>query len=77
MNAIHAANTHGVLNSATLFDVYRPQPGHSNLVVGEKSLAVRLVLLDETTTLNDEMIESCVTAVTMSLRATLQARLRG
>ena len=77
MNSIHAANTHGMLSSATLFDVYRPQLGNANLVVGEKSLAVRLVLLSETTTLNEEMIESCVTAVIMSLSDTLQARLRG
>ena len=77
MNAIHAADTQGMLNSATLFDVYRPQPGNSNLNLGEKSLAVRLVLSSDAITLTEDSIEACVEAVLASLKVTLQARLRG
>ncbi len=76
MNAIHAASTQGLLSSATLFDVYRPQPGNINLSVGEKSLAVRLVLSSETTTLTEDAIESCVGAVLTSLKDKLEARQR-
>ena len=77
MNAIHAADTQGMLSSAALFDVYRPQPGNSNLKLGEKSLAVRLVLSSDAITLTEDGIEACVEAVLASLKVTLQARLRG
>ena len=77
MNAIHAAATQGMLSAATLFDVYRPQPGNSSLSLGEKSLAVRLVLSSDAVTLTEDSIEACVDAVLASLKATLQARLRG
>jgi phenylalanyl-tRNA synthetase beta chain len=79
MTAIHGADTQGLLKSATLFDVYRPQPaasGMSSMSVGEKSLAVRLVLLSGVATLTEEAIESAVQAVLTNLQRQLQARLR-
>ncbi len=76
MAAIYAAVTHGFLKSAVLFDVYRPQPGNTSMLTGEKSLAVRLVLSSETATLTEETIESVVQAVFSTLQQTLGARLR-
>ncbi len=76
MAAIDAADTRGLLASATLFDVYRPQPGNTGLQVGEKSLAVRLVLSSQTVTLTDPVIEATTQAVVEQLQLRLNARLR-
>ncbi|WP_341903164.1 phenylalanine--tRNA ligase subunit beta [Polaromonas sp. YR568] len=76
MEAIHAAPTQGRLKDAVLFDIYRPQQGSTSMQIGEKSLAVRLVLSDELATLTDEEIESAVQAVLASLEARVGARLR-
>lgn len=76
MAAIHGANTQGLLKGATLFDVYRPQAGSAHMQMGEKSLAVRLVLSSDTVTLTDEAIDGAVQAVLAGLQAQLQARLR-
>ncbi len=76
MEAIHAAPTQGRLKDAVLFDIYRPQQGNTSMQVGEKSLAVRLVLSGEVATLTDEDIESAVQAVLGSLQARVSARLR-
>ena len=76
MRAVHAASTQGMVTSATLFDVYRPQTEGSNLSIGEKSLGVRLVLSSDASTLTEESIEACVDAVLMSLKVSVQARLR-
>ncbi|RYX91398.1 MAG: phenylalanine--tRNA ligase subunit beta [Comamonadaceae bacterium] len=79
MDAIHAGSAHdsGLLRSATLFDVYRPQAGSTWLQPGEKSLAVRLVLSSDAATLTDEAIDSAVQAIIASLQARVKARLRG
>ena len=76
MAAIHDADTGGLLKSATLFDVYRPQQGNSAMQLGEKSLAVRLVLGGGDATLTDEQIEAVIQAVLSSLQTRVQARLR-
>ena len=79
MAAIHGADTQGLLKGATLFDVYRPHPAASatsSMGVGEKSLAVRLVLSSSVATLTEESIESAVQAVLTHLAHQLQARLR-
>lgn len=76
MAAIHAAATQGLLKSAVLFDVYRPQQGSTSMQMGEKSLAVRLVLLSETATLTEETIEAVVQATVSALQQSLGARLR-
>ena len=74
--AIHGADTRGLLKSATLFDIYRPQQANAAMQLGEKSLAVRLVLGSDEATLTDEQIEAAIKAVLDNLGSSLQARLR-
>lgn len=76
MAAIHGAATQGLLKGATLFDVYRPQQASASMQMGEKSLAVRLVLSSDAATLTDEEIEAAVQAVLANLQGQLGARLR-
>ncbi len=75
MDAIDAG-PHGVVRSARLFDVYRPAAATADIAAGERSLAVRLELLDEESTLTDERIEAEVARVIAKLGAKLGARLR-
>jgi len=72
MAAVHEAPTSGLLRSAVLFDVFRPQ---ASLGV-EKSLAVRLVLNSDEASLTDVQIESTVKSVLDHLALKLAARLR-
>ena len=76
MAAIHGADTRGLLKSATLFDIYRPQQANAVMQIGEKSLAVRLVLCSDDATLTDEQIEEAIQAVLENLQISLRARLR-
>jgi phenylalanyl-tRNA synthetase beta chain len=72
MSAIQEAPTAGLLKSAVLFDVFRPQATQGV----EKSLAVRLTLNSDEATLTDVQIESTVKAVLDHLASKLSARLR-
>ncbi len=65
----------GLVKAARLFDVYKPKGGAPDMAAGERSLAVRLELLDEATTLTDERIEAAV-AQALERAAQLGARLR-
>ena len=76
MAAIRGADTRGLLKSATLFDIYRPQQANVSMQLGEKSLAVRLVLASDDATLTDEQIETAIKAVLENLGSVVQARLR-
>jgi phenylalanyl-tRNA synthetase beta chain len=76
MAAIHAAPTHGLLQDALLFDVYRPKDAAAGMEQGEKSLAVRLTLGSLDATLTEEQIESCVAAVIAQLQSAVAGRLR-
>jgi phenylalanyl-tRNA synthetase beta chain len=76
MAAIHAAPTHGLLQDALLFDVYRPKDAAAGMEQGEKSLAVRLTLGSLDATLTEEQIESCVAAVIAQLQSDVAGRLR-
>ena len=76
MGAIFGADTQGLLADATLFDVYRPQHANTTMQLGEKSLAVRLVLWSTSATLTDEKIDAVVQSVLNNLKEKLQARLR-
>lgn len=67
----------GLVRSARLFDVFKPAQPTAELKAGERSLAVRLELLDEESTLTDERIEQTVAAIIAGLSADLGARLRG
>lgn len=75
MEAI-GAGPGGLVRSARLFDVYKPATPTADIVAGERSLAVRLELLDEALTLTDERIDAEVARVVETLRTRLGARLR-
>ena len=71
------ADPSGLVQSVTLFDVYKPaQPG-GGLAAGERSLAVRLELLDAQATLTEERIEAAVAAAVARVTEAQGARLRG
>ena len=76
MAAINSAGISQLLRSATLFDVYRPQQAGASMQLGEKSLAVRLVLSSDEATLTEEQIDAAVQAVLARLQIDLGARLR-
>ena len=66
-----------LVRSARLFDIYKPTSPAGDIGPGERSLAVRLQLLDDDTTLTDERIESVVAGVLKALNQRLGVRLRG
>jgi phenylalanyl-tRNA synthetase beta chain len=72
----------GILRGAVLFDIYRPAKSTAGLGVGgaiapnEKSLAIRLTLGRDTSTLTDEEIDSAIQSVVLSLGVRHGARLR-
>jgi phenylalanyl-tRNA synthetase beta chain len=79
MQAVHSAPSNGLLQSAVLFDIYRPKSESQGgaLALGEKSLAVRLTLGDGEASLTEPQIEAVMSAVVAHLTAQLSARLRG
>jgi phenylalanyl-tRNA synthetase beta chain len=77
MAAVNSADTGGLLQGATLFDVYKPKQASPGLGMQEKSLAVRLTLASAEATLTDEQIEGAVKAVVDRIAAQLGGRLRG
>ena len=81
MEAVWAAPTAGLLRDAALFDVYRPKPAKDPDGVAvasvEKSMAVRLTLNSQETTLTEDQIDTTVQAILSSLVSTLGARQRG
>ena len=79
IDAVHAAPTEGLLQSAVLFDIYRPKADAvgAALAAGEKSLAVRLTLGHAESSLTDAQIDAAVQAVVTHLAQALGARLRG
>ena len=79
MEAIGAGQG-GLVRSARLFDIYKPAgttTAAADMKPGERSLAVRLELLDNDNTLTDERIDATVAEVIARLGARLGARLRG
>ncbi|MFZ5522177.1 MAG: phenylalanine--tRNA ligase subunit beta [Pseudomonadota bacterium] len=77
MQAIAAADTGGLVRQARLFDVYKPKAPTAEIGEGQRSLAVRLELLDDEQTLTDERIEAAVQAVLTRLEREFGARVRG
>ncbi|HEY0820692.1 MAG TPA: phenylalanine--tRNA ligase subunit beta [Rhizobacter sp.] len=66
-----------LVRAVKLFDVYKPAPGTStDMAPGERSLALRLEILDDTTTLTDERIEAVKAEVVAALGQRLGVRLR-
>jgi len=78
LGAIRSAPTGGLVRSARLFDVYKPtQPGVAEKAAGERSLAVRIELLDDETNLTDERIDAVMRDLLETLTERLGVRLRG
>jgi phenylalanyl-tRNA synthetase beta chain len=76
IDTITAANP-ALVRSARLFDVYKPAAATADMAAGERSLAVRVELLDDTTPLTDERTEAAISGVLDALTARLGVRLRG
>jgi phenylalanyl-tRNA synthetase beta chain len=70
------ADPTGLVRSATLFDLYAPGVAGGALAAGERSLAFRLELRDDTATLTDERIDATVAAAVARAAVALGARLR-
>jgi phenylalanyl-tRNA synthetase beta chain len=70
------ADPAGLVRSATLFDIYKPKQAVPGLAAGERSLAVRLELLDAQATLTEERIEAAVRAALVRAEQAFGARLR-
>ncbi|MFY8083487.1 MAG: phenylalanine--tRNA ligase subunit beta [Rubrivivax sp.] len=66
----------GLVRAATLFDIYRPAQPQPGLGADERSLAVRLELLDDSATLTDERIDAAVADAVQRARQACGARLR-
>jgi phenylalanyl-tRNA synthetase beta chain len=75
--AVIAGAHDGLIRSARLFDVFKPSQAAGELKDGERSMAVRLELLDDEATLTDERIEQTMAALLNALATQLGARLRG
>jgi phenylalanyl-tRNA synthetase beta chain len=70
------ADAAGLIRTATLFDIYKPAGAVAGIAEGERSLAVRLELLDPEATLTDERIDAAVAAAVERARSGVGARLR-
>ncbi|HNU11672.1 MAG TPA: phenylalanine--tRNA ligase subunit beta [Rubrivivax sp.] len=71
------ADSEGLVRSVTLFDVFKPAKPVAGIGENERSLAVRLELLDFDITLTDERIDNAVAAAVGRAQAAFGARLRG
>jgi phenylalanyl-tRNA synthetase beta chain len=76
MHAIASAPQAGLVKSSRLFDVYRPPAGSADIRPGERSLSIRLELLDDEVTLTDARIDAVVADVLSALGQRLGVRLR-
>jgi phenylalanyl-tRNA synthetase beta chain len=76
MAALRADPEH-LVRAATLFDVFKPAQPVAGIADGERSLAVRLELLDPQATMTDERIEAAKAAAVERARQRCGARLRG
>ena len=77
MQAIGGAKQRELIRSARLFDLYKPTKPTGDLRAGERSLSVRLELLDDETPLTDERANAVVADVLAALGERLGVRLRG
>ncbi len=67
----------GILKDVTLFDVYRPSfSGERGLQIGQKSMAIRLIMNDMHGTLSDDQIEDLRMKVIDALSVRANAKLR-
>ncbi len=70
------ADPSGLVRAATLFDIYRPHGPGAGMAPGERSLAVRLELLDFDSTLTEDRIDSAIAAAVARAAQAFGARLR-
>lgn len=71
------ADPAGLIRSVTLFDIYKPAAPVAGVAPGERSLALRLELLDFDSTLTEDRIEGAVAAAVARAEKDFGARLRG
>ena len=71
------ADPAGLVRAATLFDVYKPTVPSGDMRPGERSMAVRLELLDPQATLTEERIDGTVAEAVARATQSVGARLRG
>jgi phenylalanyl-tRNA synthetase beta chain len=76
LGAIRSAPTGGLVRSARLFDVYKPAQASAEMAPGERSLAVRIELLDDETGLTDERVDAALKDLLATLTERLGVRLR-
>ena len=67
----------GLVRHAQLFDIYKPKAPTADIAADERSMAVRVELLDDQATLTDERVDGVVSGIVERLGQRLQARLRG
>jgi phenylalanyl-tRNA synthetase beta chain len=67
----------GLVRSAQLFDLYKPEQAVAGIGANEQSMAVRIELLDPEATLTDERIDAAVAGIVSALQNRFGARLRG
>ena len=77
MTAIGAAREQALIRSVKLVDIYKPAQPVGDMRPDERSLSVRLELLDDEVPLTDERINSAVADVLAALSQRLGVRLRG
>ena len=77
MAAIGAAGQKALIRSTRLVDLYTPTQPVGDIRAGERSLSVRLELLDDEAPLTDERINAAVSDLIASLGRRLGVRLRG
>ncbi len=65
-----------LVRKATLFDIYKPAQPVAGIAADERSLALRLELLDDEATLSEERIEVAMAAAVQRARLACGARLR-
>ena len=76
MHAIAGAKHAGLVKSTRLFDIYKPTTPTGGMLAGERSLSIRLELLDDEVTLTEERIDATVADVLAALSERLGVRLR-
>ena len=74
--AVLCDDPQGLVRQATLFDVYRPSQAGGDIAAGQRSLAVRLELLDTQATLTEDRIDAAVAAAVARVAQSHGARLR-
>jgi len=77
MQVIRGAEQQALIRSLKLFDTYKPAQPPADMRPGERSLSVRLELLDDEVPLTDERIDAVVAGVLAALSQRLGVRLRG